>query len=67
MDGFDTMTMPYLASPLGMNPMPNGDYMTAMPQMDMQPPQQPYDAESFVRYGVFLPVFEACSLARVLN
>ena len=46
------MTMPYLTSPLAMNPMPNGDYMTAMPQMDIQPPQQPYDAESFVRYGL---------------
>lgn len=54
MDGFDTMAMPYLASPLGtMNPLPNGDYLASMPQMDMQHPQQPYDAESFVRYGVF--------------
>lgn len=38
----------YLASPLAITQMPTGDYLTAMPQMDMQPHQQPYDAESFV-------------------
>lgn len=50
MESFDTMSMPYLTSPLGtMNPMQNGDYLGAMPPLDM-PHQQSYD-EPFVRYA----------------
>jgi hypothetical protein len=50
MEGFDTMTMSYLASPLSLNSMQNNDYLNAMPPMDMQEQRSSYDVETFVRY-----------------
>lgn len=51
MDGFDTMTMSYLASPLSLNNMQNADYLNAMPTMDMQQDQHSnFDTDTFVRY-----------------
>ncbi|KAK2741584.1 hypothetical protein FQN57_005567 [Myotisia sp. PD_48] len=47
MDGFDTMAMPYLASPLSMSHLQNGDYLNAMPGLDI-PPHQTFDHETFV-------------------
>ncbi|PGH18730.1 hypothetical protein AJ80_04384 [Polytolypa hystricis UAMH7299] len=48
MEGFDTMTMSYLASPLSINNMQSADYLNAMPPMEMPDPQGPYDHETFV-------------------
>ena len=50
MEGFDTMTMSYLASPLSMSNLPQVDYMSAMPGgMDMQDQQSNYDSDTFLR------------------
>ncbi|KAL1956492.1 hypothetical protein VTO42DRAFT_7290 [Malbranchea cinnamomea] len=50
MDGFDTMTMSYLADPLSMGTMQNGDYLNTMPSLDTMPPHhlEPYDGKTFV-------------------
>ncbi|WEW59050.1 hypothetical protein PRK78_004518 [Emydomyces testavorans] len=44
---FDTMTMSYLASPLSMGNMQNGDYLNSVQPLDI-PPHHPYDHEAFV-------------------
>ncbi|KAK2759318.1 hypothetical protein FQN54_002796 [Arachnomyces sp. PD_36] len=48
MEGFDTMTMNYLASPLNLGNIQNTDYLNQVPGMDI-PEQRPgYETEPFV-------------------
>jgi hypothetical protein len=50
MEGFDTITMSYLASPISRIPnMQTAEYLS-MPQLEV--PEQPanFDTETFVRY-----------------
>lgn len=50
MEGFDTMAMPpYLASPLSLGNL-QGDYLNAMPGLDMTDHRSNFDSETFVRY-----------------
>ncbi|EYE95917.1 p53-like transcription factor [Aspergillus ruber CBS 135680] len=48
MEGFDTMAMPYLASPLSLGNLQGVDYLSSVPGMDL--PDQPsnFDSETFV-------------------
>lgn len=49
MEGFDTMAMPYLASPLSLGNLQSVDYLSTMSGMDI-PEQQPnFESEAFVR------------------
>lgn len=50
MEGFDTMAMPYLASPLSLGNLQGVDYLSSVPGMDL--PDQPsnFDSETFVGY-----------------
>jgi hypothetical protein len=50
MEGFDTMTMSYLASPLALTNMQAADYLNAIPGMDMPEQRSNFDTETFVRY-----------------
>ena len=52
MEGFDTMTMSYLASPLSLGNMQNTDYLNPVPGMDMPEQRPSFDAETFVRYDL---------------
>jgi acid phosphatase len=49
MEGFDTMAMPYLASPLSLSNL-QGDYLNSMPGMDLPDQRSNFDTETFVRY-----------------
>ena len=49
MEGFDTMAMPYLASPLSLSNL-QGDYLNSMPGMDLPEQRSNFDSETFVRY-----------------
>lgn len=50
MEGFDTMAMPpYLASPLSLGNL-QGDYLNAMPGLDLPDHRSTFDSETFVRY-----------------
>jgi acid phosphatase len=46
--GFDTMAMPYLASPLPLGNMQGTDYLGSMPGMDMHDQRSNFDAETFI-------------------
>lgn len=49
MEGFDTMAMPYLASPLSLGNLQSVDYLNTMHGMEL-PEQQPnFESEAFVR------------------
>jgi hypothetical protein len=52
MEGFDTMTMNYLASPLSLGNMPGADYLNAMNPMEMGDQHSNFDAETFVRWDL---------------
>ncbi|KAL4888117.1 hypothetical protein BDV59DRAFT_206387 [Aspergillus ambiguus] len=47
MEGFDTMAMPYLASPLSLSNLQN-DYLNSMPGMDLPDQRSNFDSETFV-------------------
>jgi hypothetical protein len=47
--GFDTMTMPYLASPLSLGHMQGTDYLNSMPGLDIPDQRSNFDAETFIR------------------
>jgi hypothetical protein len=49
MEGFDTMTMSYLASPLALTNMQAADYLNSIPGMDMPEQRSNFDTETFVR------------------
>lgn len=49
MDGFDTMAMPYLASPLSLGNLQGTDYLSAIPGMDIPDHHSNFDSETFVR------------------
>lgn len=50
MDGFDTMTMSYYASPPSLGSAAAADYLNALPMMDMQDHHSNFDTETFVGY-----------------
>jgi acid phosphatase len=52
MDGFDTMAMPYLASPLSLANLQGSDYLNALPGMDLPDQRSNFDSETFVRFVV---------------
>jgi hypothetical protein len=54
MEGFDTMTMSYLASPLALGNMQNTDYLNPVPGMDIPEQRPPFDTETFVRYALLV-------------
>lgn len=49
MDSFDTMGMPYLASPLSLANIQGADYLSSIPGIDMPDHRSNFDAETFVR------------------
>lgn len=49
MEGFDTMAMPYLASPLSLGNMQSTDYLNSMSGMDLPEQRSNFDSETFVR------------------
>jgi hypothetical protein len=49
MEGFDTMTMSYLASPLSLGNIQGTDYLNALPPMDLPDQRSNFDTETFVR------------------
>jgi hypothetical protein len=49
MEGFDTMAMPYLASPLSLGNMQGADYLNAMPGIDLPDQRSNFDSDTFVR------------------
>ncbi|KAE8147558.1 PhoG like DNA-binding family protein [Aspergillus avenaceus] len=48
MEGFDTMAMPYLASPLSLGNIQGADYLNSMPGMDIPDQRTNFDSETFV-------------------
>jgi acid phosphatase len=48
MEGFDTMAMPYLASPLSLGNMQGADYLNAMPGIDIPDQRSNFDSDTFV-------------------
>ncbi|PWY71480.1 PhoG like DNA-binding family protein [Aspergillus heteromorphus CBS 117.55] len=48
MEGFDTMTMPYLASPLSLGNIQGPEYLNPIPGMDMPDQRSNFDSETFV-------------------
>ncbi|RAK71793.1 PhoG like DNA-binding family protein [Aspergillus fijiensis CBS 313.89] len=48
MEGFDTMSMPYLASPLSLSNLQGSDYLHSMPGMDMHDQRSAFESEPFV-------------------
>lgn len=49
MEGFDTMAMPYLASPLSLSNIQGADYLNSMPGMDLPDQRSNFESETFVR------------------
>jgi len=50
MEGFDTMAMPpYLASPLSLGNL-QGDYINALPGLELPDHRSNFDSETFVRF-----------------
>ena len=62
MEGFDTMALPYLASPLSLGNMQGTDYLNALQGMDLPDQRSNFDSETFVRCVVLLFFCKACSL-----
>ena len=52
MEGFDTMTMSYLASPMSLNSMQQTDYLGGIPGMDIHDQASNFDSETFIRHVV---------------
>ena len=50
MEGFDTMAMPYLASPLSLGNLQNVDYLSSMPGMDLPEQNTNFDSDTFVGF-----------------
>ncbi|KAL4996512.1 protein pacG [Aspergillus recurvatus] len=48
MEGFDTMALPYLASPLSLGNIQGTDYLNALPGMDLPDQRSNFDSETFV-------------------
>ncbi|KAB8199405.1 hypothetical protein BDV34DRAFT_206772 [Aspergillus parasiticus] len=48
MEGFDTMAMPYLASPLSLSNIQGADYLNSMPGMDLPDQRSNFESETFV-------------------
>ncbi|RDW81796.1 uncharacterized protein DSM5745_05353 [Aspergillus mulundensis] len=48
MEGFDTMAMPYLASPLSLGNIQGSDYLNALPGMDLPDQRSNFDSDTFV-------------------
>ncbi|PYH46686.1 transcriptional regulator PacG/VIB-1 [Aspergillus saccharolyticus JOP 1030-1] len=48
MEGFDTIAMPYLASPLSLSNLQGTDYLHSMSGMDMPDQRSTFEAETFV-------------------
>ncbi|KAL4912179.1 hypothetical protein BDW62DRAFT_30400 [Aspergillus aurantiobrunneus] len=48
MEGFDTMAMPYLASPLSLSNIQGPDYLNALPGMDLPDQRSNFDSDTFV-------------------
>ncbi|THC92265.1 hypothetical protein EYZ11_008272 [Aspergillus tanneri] len=48
MEGFDTMAMPYLASPLSLGNIQSADYLNSMPGMDIPDQRSNFDSDTFV-------------------
>ncbi|RAL07490.1 PhoG like DNA-binding family protein [Aspergillus homomorphus CBS 101889] len=48
MEGFDTMAMPYLASPLSLSNLQGTDYLHPMPGIDMPDQRSTFESETFV-------------------
>ncbi|KAL4784283.1 hypothetical protein BJX76DRAFT_225810 [Aspergillus varians] len=48
MEGFDTMAMPYLASPLTLSNIQGADYLNALSGMDIPDQRSNFDSETFV-------------------
>ncbi|EHA21603.1 hypothetical protein ASPNIDRAFT_193642 [Aspergillus niger ATCC 1015] len=48
MEGFDTMAMPYLASPLSLGNIQSTDYLNSMSGMDLPEQRSNFDSETFV-------------------
>ncbi|KKZ64673.1 acid phosphatase [[Emmonsia] crescens] len=70
MESFDTMTMPYLGSPLSMANIQNTDYLNAMPSLDIPDSHSTYDHETFVSgddIGFAQPQMPAHSMRRFSN
>lgn len=49
MDGFDTMTMSYLASPMPLGHLQQNDYLGAIPGGDFGDQASNFDTETFMR------------------
>ncbi len=48
MEGFDTMTMSYYASPPSLNSAAAAEYLNSLPAMDMQDQHSNFDTETFM-------------------
>ncbi|PLN75519.1 transcriptional regulator PacG/VIB-1 [Aspergillus taichungensis] len=48
MEGFDTMALPYLASPLSLSNIQGTDYLNSMPGMDLPDQRSNFDSDTFV-------------------
>ncbi|KAL2824542.1 hypothetical protein BDW59DRAFT_86059 [Aspergillus cavernicola] len=48
MEGFDTMALPYLASPLSLSNIQGSDYLNALPGMDLPDQRSNFDSDTFV-------------------
>ncbi|KAL3455561.1 PhoG like DNA-binding family protein [Aspergillus heterothallicus] len=48
MEGFDTMAMPYLASPLSLANIQGSDYLSTLPGMELPDQRSNFDSETFV-------------------
>ncbi|KAL3470457.1 PhoG like DNA-binding family protein [Aspergillus californicus] len=48
MEGFDTMAMPYLASPLSLANIPGTDYLNSLPGLDLPDQRSNFDSDTFV-------------------
>ncbi|KAF9894196.1 hypothetical protein FE257_007698 [Aspergillus nanangensis] len=55
MEGFDTMAMPYLASPLSLSNLQGTDYLNSMPGMDLPDQRSNFDSETFVSDDISFP------------
>lgn len=62
--GFDTMNMPYLASPLSLGHMQSADYINSMPSLDLPDQRSNFDGETFIRCACD-PLFSIAALSWV--
>lgn len=49
MEGFDTMAMPYLASPITLGSLQGTDYLSALPGMEIPDQRSNFDSDTFAR------------------